>query len=859
LAGPRAGRVGAGRRQASRWGPRAAGRLAPDAPARFSALPVALGGGHILFGNDLSDAPRRMFASLIASLAASLPLAGPAPVVTAVPAPVVPVVAPQRGRASDQGQDIPPIQEEGDYFILNFAEKEDDEGMTLYEFVKACEQATGLQFIILQESSTNLQNETVRMIGTKRIPKRDFYSFFQIIMFIYDYSCVEVGAGPTSVIVIQANTPTGGRGGGSSITQKSIYVLPEELEEYADQPATQITTVVNLPNTDVRNLSNSLRTLQPDTNAMNIVPAGNSDSLILRGYGSYVVQIARLLYLIDKESEEELPPMPVFEYVPLEFASADEVADMVEQLVEAQREFFQNQGRNRPEGGVAQNNQGQAEVKIVVDRRTNSLAITALPDDMPRVKDLIARLDTEVIEPERNYHIYALENVGAEDISEVLSDFLDDAQRITQSNTGTGGRTNQGGTGGGGSSGSEDVVVIAEPGTNSLLIAANKTRYAEVLELIEKLDRRADQVLIETAIIELTGDEFQDIGVELGFADLPGVGETGGFGITSFGLSTLEDLDLDGIPDASVPTFANGLTAGILDGDDFSLPFLVRFLKTRDNANVLSVPSVLVNNNGSATVETKDETPFTQVTAFGGAAGGQTQENFQGYEEAGIKLTISPSISASRYLRLGVELEVSNFLGATTAANIPPARVTRNLNTTINVPDGDTMVIGGVITNNTTSERTQLPWLGDIPVLGALFRRDVESSNKRTLYFFVTPHILADEDFADLAQISYEKKLDASEVIGSDRLRVVDPDFGISDGADDLLGFEVPLYTRPPAGEISSEEVGLDAERRAELLEGASAPETEADPGLTAEQLEALESLGYVGAGTESPEGDGGN
>ncbi|MEO0649900.1 MAG: type II and III secretion system protein, partial [Planctomycetota bacterium] len=273
----------------------------------------------------------------------------------------------------------------------------------------------------------------------------------------------------------------------------------------------------------------------------------------------------------------------------------------------------------------------------------------------------------------------------------------------------------------------------------------------------------------------------------------------------------------------------------------FSLPFLVRLLKTRDNANVLSVPSILVNNNGSATVSTLDETPFTQVTAFGGAgAGGQTQENFQGYQEAGITLTISPSISASRYLRLGVELEVSNFLGTTTAANIPPPRVTRTLQTTVNMPDGDTMVIGGVITNNTTSERTQLPWLGDIPILGALFRRDQETQNKRTLYFFVTPHILADEDFADLARVSYQKKLDASEVIGAERLRIIDPDFGIADDEEALGGFEIPLYTRPPAGEISSEQAGIDA---SELLEGS---EDDGDESLDDETREALESLGYL-------------
>jgi general secretion pathway protein D len=779
-----------------------------------------------------------MFRALIATLAAGIPtaiaaasapallagpapalLAGPAPALLAGPAPRTAAPAPQRGRADEER--VPPIQEEGEFFILNFAEGQGEEAMTLYQFIKACEQATGMDFVVNDAEAQALQNEPIRLIGTKRIPKREFYSFFQIIMFINNFSCVQVGAGASSVIVITSEQPGAGRVGTNAVKQRSTYVMPEEVDQYIDQPATQIITTIAVGNMNARDLANSIRSLYPDQNYVNLVPGG-TNSLIIKGNGSVVAQMARLLAVLDEELSDTELVQPVFEYIPLEFASADEVAELVEQLIEAQREAtlaLQQNAAGQGAGQAARNN-ASADVKLVVDRRTNALAVTALPSDMPRVKELIAWFDREVVEPERNYHIYALENVGAEDLAETLETFLEDSQRLTQSTGGTGGRTNQAGVGGS-SSGAEEVVVIAEPGTNSLLIAANKTRYAEVLELIKTLDRRADQVLIETALIELTGNDFQDIGVELGLADLPGVGEVGGFGITGFGLSTLEDLDLDGIPDARVPTFSDGLTAGILDGDEFSLPFLVRFLQTRDNANVLSVPSILVNNNGSATISTLDERPFTQVTAFGGAGGGQTQENFQGYQEAGITLTISPSISASRYLRMGVSLEVSNFLGATTVANIPPPRVTRRLDTTINVPDGDTMVIGGVITNNSTSERTQLPWLGELPVLGFLFRREVETMDRRTLYFFVTPHILADEDFADLAQFSYEKKLQASEIIGADRLRTIDPDFGATSDEDALLGFEVPLYSAPPAGEVEGEAVGLDAERRNSLLRDA--------------------------------------
>lgn len=777
---------------------------------------------------------RRPLAALTSSRTERAEAPRPALLATALAA-LVGLAAPAQA-AAPQDDEVPPIQEQGDFYILNFSEDQNN-GLTLEQFVKSCQQTTGMNFVISKQSAQALAQERVRMFGTKRIPKSDFYSFFQIIMFINDFACIEVGPSPLSVIVVQ---PIGGAGGrpNTSIRQGAIYVPPNELDEYANQPAILITTVLTLPNLDVRNLSNSLRAMLTDTSTEQMLPAGNSDSLVLTGFGSNVWQKAQLLQLIDRESAVEEPIQPVFDQVKLEFAAPEDVVDIVEQLLEAKRGGTATPNRN-PDGSPAP---ADIEPKLIVEGRTSSIIIMAMPEDMPAIKDLVASLDSEVIEPERNYHIYVLENVAAADLAETLTSFLDDARSIvSQNNQGTGGRA--GGQGGGTTTNTaDDVVVVAEETTNALLIAANKTRYAEVVELIQQLDKRADQVLIECALVELTGNDFRDIGVELGLAEIGD--EDGGFGVTSFGLSSLEDLDNDGIPETRVPTVTNGLTGGILSGDDFSLPFLLSLLETRNDANVLSIPSILVNNNGSASVSTQDERPTTQVSAFGQ---GQTQENFQGFQAAGITLGISPSISASRYLRLGINLEVSNFVGQAQGA-IPPPRATRTISTSVNVPDGDTMVIGGVITNNTTFDSQRTPWIADIPLLGALFRRDTQNEERRTLYFFVTPHILADEDFADLAEISYQRKLEAAKVIGTGRIQMVDPTFNPDDEAEDLEGFSLPFYSAPSGGEVSSEELGLDAQTQAELLEaGQEADQETSAEELDPEMLEQLQALGYVG------------
>lgn len=720
--------------------------------------------------------------------------------------------------AAIQDTDPPPaIQVQGDSYILNFADATQEgteSGMTLAQFVVACQQVTELNFHYSEETATFLNSQKVRLLGAKTVPKEDFYSFFQIIMIMNQFVCTEIGPAGISVIQID-NLNTGNR---TTLRSNSVLVDPDKLDTYADQPATLITTVINLPNTDVRQLSNSMRTMITDANTQQMLPAGATNAMVLTGFGSNVVALARMLKIVDDASRVE-QVLPVFDKIELQFAAADEIATLVEELLDASRRAAQSSNRGQPQvqGATGAIPQGQTESKILVDPRTNSLIVMAMPDSLPAIKELVAKLDVDVVERERAYHIYNLENVNAEDLAETLTEFLQESSRLEQ----TAGAAGQGGQARTGRAGqSSEFVVQADPETNSLLIAASRTRYEELRALITRLDRRQDQVLIETALIELSGRDFLDIGVELGLADIPGVGDIGGFGLTSFGLSTLSDTDGDGIPDVKVPNQTNGITAGILDGDDFSLPILLNLIEEKRNSNVLNVPSVLVNNNGSAIVSSLDEQPTTQITTNGGI-NGQTQENFNEYVEAGITMEISPSISASRYLRLEIYLQVSNFLGAVQGA-IPPPRTTRTIDTTVNVPDGDTMVIGGIIVDNQTETRNQVPFLGEIPLIGRLFSRDSETKDRTALYFFVTPHILRDADFADLAEISYAKKLEASNTIGIDRIRRIDSTFGGEQGRVDLQGLDIPLYSAPERGEIGADDLGLDPLEVQAALNGGS-------------------------------------
>ncbi len=713
--------------------------------------------------------------------------------------------APQAAGA-DQGQaGLPTLHEVGDMLYLTAAESGDNL-LNLETLTKLCQTQTGRVFTYDDPTGTEMRSKQVRMLGTRAIPKSDFYSFYQILMFIHGYTLTKVGPDHLALYLVQSAQPAGGPRG-QQLKSEALFIDVADIDKYSDQVATQIITVMHLPHVDVRSLGQTLRIFVDAQGQQALTPVGTSQSVILNGFASTVASMVKILKLVDSESARDVGVRPDFEVIPMQFTNADDLAEVLTELIEAStRAEQQGRAAQQAQGVTGPLTAACGEAKILTDPRTNSLLVMALPADMKNIKELVARLDVDVLEPERTYHVYALENAKAEDLAEVLEEFVTGASRVATA-PGQGGARGggQNAVPQGGSSRDNEVVVKHDETTNSLLIAASKRRYEELRDLILRLDRRQDQVLIETALIEVSGNNSLDLGVELGFADLPG-SRTGSFGITNFGLGTFEDTDGDGIPDVKVPNQGLGVVGGILEGDDFSLPLLVAALQDKKNTNVLNIPSVLVSNNHSALVESKDSQPTTTVTALGGQAG-QTQENFNNYQDAGITLSITPSISASGYLRLDVDLLVSVFQGQFTGA-IPPPKVTRVIRTSVNVPDGDTMVIGGIIVDNKSDTASSIPWLGDLPILGHLFRRDTNNANRTTLYFFVTPHIMRDLNFADLAERSYKTKVSAAEVIGADRIQLIDPAFGSTEGQVDLSGFDVPLYRSPKKGEIPAEAIG---------------------------------------------------
>ena len=690
-------------------------------------------------------------------------------------------------------------------------------GMQLPEFIKWAQEVTGRRFTFnAQElASGSSAGSTVSFLGTFRIKRErfqeDFFSFFQTMLYIKGFAIVPRGEGDLELLEIVMMTGTRGR----EVTNGARYVTPDELKEYRYQTGVPILTTVPLKNINAQLANNALRPFFASTGGANaggsvqIGNVGNKSALLLQGFGPQVYAAVELLRLVDKPATE---PNLVVQVIPLEHQAPEEIEPILTEVLESRSQIRQQvMQETGAQAGAGAAGSGRPRLKVVVHSSQKALVLSGEQKQVREALDLIARLDVPGAPIDGSANVIYLKNVLAEDLEDTLKQFMTEDNSAETAAAG-----GAGGAGAAAARRTRKTVINSHQESNSLLISAAGTKWKQVQALVDKLDQRQPQVLIEAAIVELTTGDLDRFGVELGVLNLPDNTNNDdysrGFGFTSFGQSTFQDTDDDGLADTRLPDFDNplqGITGGIISGDGFSVPLLINALSTDDKANILSLPSVLVNNNESASVRTTESRP-TQTQNQGTAT---TSSGVGTPRDAGITLNISPTISPNNYLRLNITLEVSRFVGAFDPNSVTGGGITlsRVIETQITMPSDATMIIGGVIEDSESQSDGGIPFLKDIPILGILFRRSENSSNKTNLYFFVTPTILDEDSFQDLYHVSLNKKLEAEQYIGSRRLRIIDRRWsGMTAGQSRTLNdmgstiedidaqgeFEMPTYRR---------------------------------------------------------------
>ncbi len=713
------------------------------------------------------------------------------------------------------------IRVQGDTVIFAV---EEEKGVPFLQFVKFVQKITHKTFYIDTESDPTLQPDSptnqIRLLGTMRIKKDKLFGFFQTVLFIKGWAIIPRGKDPSKfyqIVKIQTKT--------HDVKKGAIFVPPDELENYKDKTGSYIITTLRLKNINASLAAANLRAFHNDPLGIDQMIAlgdssGQQKALMLAGFAPSVYTLSQLLRLVDIKEEA---PKASLRTIRLQYMAPEDIVPILDQLVAQKKTGAQPAGQGTP------NPEDLVPIKIMVVPNSNRIIIHAHEKKIREIENIVARLDTKIETFQGNYHVYRLRNTLAKDIRKTLRDFFQQASTAQR-------QSNRGGGAPGASRASSQTepppVIIDDEKSNSLLISASKSQYEKVSELVKKLDVRQPQVLIEAALIELGTQDVDKLGIELGLLDIGGKHFTRPFGFTSYGLTTFQDTDGNGLPDTRLPDFENplqGITGGILSSDDFAIPVIVNALKSDTTANVLSIPSVLVNNNEDALVTSKDSFPTTR-SQTGNVT---TQTDFSGFQDAGIDLAISPSISEGNYVKLNIKLEVSKFTGSFDSSSaVPPPKTVRTIQTVVTIPSGNTMVFGGVIEDQSSETNDGIPFLKDLPILGILFRKQETTKRKTNLYFFLTPHILDEEDFSDLSKLTFEKKLEASKYIGHRRLKILDPkwkgedSYSLEDPAstiedlDKLGGFEIPTYVRPPAGETKPDGASADKLHRATKSRG---------------------------------------
>jgi len=292
-----------------------------------------------------------------------------------------------------------------------------------------------------------------------------------------------------------------------------------------------------------------------------------------------------------------------------------------------------------------------------------------------------------------------------------------------------------------GADGKAPLSIALDVGTNTLLIAASNEMHRRIGEVIQQLDRRQAQVLLEVMLVAVTDSNAFSYAVEAALRTTGGPGANEQLFASNFGIGS-------GSPANRTLNVGPGFNAAIMDPGNFSV--FVQALAQTNKAKSMSLPQVLALDNKQALIRSVQQEPFTSLNAS------QTVSttSFGGFAEAGTTLEITPHIAPADYLNLEYRLEVSSFTGSSPAPSVPPPRRSDVLSSVVSVPDGHTVIIGGLKTGDSSQSVSKIPGFGDIPILGILGRSQNNSQDHSTFYVFVRPTILRAGRFEDLRYLS---------------------------------------------------------------------------------------------------------
>jgi len=516
-----------------------------------------------------------------------------------------------------------------------------------------------------------------------------------------------------------------------------------------------ITQIFRLNHENANNLVPVLRPLITPNNTINANPGNNT--LVITDYADNLQRLAQIIAAMDTPAAGDV------EVIPLRYAVAADIQPLLQRLSDSGPTVA---------GAPGAQNLGTAAPSILVDSRSNSLIVrSANPSKMAAVRSLIAKLDLPPIGSAASGNVWVvhLKNADATKLAQVLRAAFGSTGG---SSSGPGASTttpqpaNPAGTAGTANAVSAAASPItasagpstggfiqADPSTNSLVITAAEPLYRQVRAMIDKLDERRAQVYIESLIVEVSGGNT----AEFGFQWQGVIGGKGSSNIvvggTNFGSTgNLLQIDQSQVGNGGTPTInlGQGLNVGLVKNffGTYGLAAIANFLQSQANTNIMSTPNLVTLDNEEAKIIVGSNVPF--VTGQFTQTGGALTNPFQTIErkDVGITLRIKPQIGENGAIRMTIFQEASS-LAADTApgtSNAGPTTNKRSIESNVMVDDGQILVLGGLIEDRYTDNKSKVPLLGDIPYVGALFRTETRDRKRTNLMVFLRPTVLRDAD-----------------------------------------------------------------------------------------------------------------
>lgn len=451
-----------------------------------------------------------------------------------------------------------------------------------------------------------------------------------------------------------------------------------------------------------------------------------TNHLIITDTASNIERIEQLIAEIDRKGQSTQLTV-----LPLEYASA---RDLAEQISAALRgaESSNAQLSRRVRTVVEGNGALTADFTLIAAEQANSLIVSAGPLQLRQIQDMVEQLDVppDSITSGRLRAVF-LNYLKAEDAAAQLTALLDRRTEVDAR---------------------DRIAVQADVANNAVLVDASPLAFASVKELLENIDRPQQQVLVEVMIVEVADTNSLDLGLEWATVDQPQNGTT-----TVVGRSRPGETDLIQSL-VQEQTFPQGLTFGLArgtltlpDGTEVArLPFLLRALEGKRDVNILSNVPLRTQNNAEASVSVVNNIPILTSVIEGGT--GDNRDVIQNIErlDVGIQLTVKPQVNPNREITLELNPVIEAIVQETSGGvELTPTIARREVKSTLTLPDRSTVVISGLMREDVVDEVNQVPVLGSIPYLGALFRSTSERKEKTNLLIFVTPYLVTGEEEND--------------------------------------------------------------------------------------------------------------